>query len=79
MLRGENASCTSSRSTEVCDALRARIGVIGAGDVVGDKVHQDLQPCLVGTLDEGVQLYLSRVWIFGEVGVDVVVVLDGIG
>ena len=53
--------------------------MIGAGDVVGDKVHQDLQPCLVGTLDEGVQLCLSRVWIFGEVGVDVVVVLDGIG
>ena len=47
--------------------------------MVGDKVHQDLQPCLVGTLDEGVQLCLSRVGIFGEVGVDVVVVLDGIG
>ena len=53
--------------------------MIGAGDVVGDKVHQDLQPSLMGTLDEGVQLCLSRVWIFGEVGVDVVVVLDGIG
>ena len=47
--------------------------------MVGDKVHQDLQACLVGTLDEGVQLCLSRVGIFGEVGVDVVVVLDGIG
>ena len=33
----------------------------------------------MGTLDEGVQLCLSRVGIFGEVGVDVVVVLDGIG
>ena len=53
--------------------------MIGAGDVVGDKVHQDLQPSLVGTLDEGIQLCLSRVWIFGEIGVDVVVVLDGIG
>ena len=47
--------------------------------MVGDKVHQDLQPCLVGTLDEGVQLCLSRVGIFGEVGVDVVVVLDSVG
>lgn len=33
----------------------------------------------MSTFDEGVQLSLSRVWIFGEVGVDVVVVLDGIG
>ena len=33
----------------------------------------------MGTLDEGIQLCLSRVGIFGEVGVDVVVVLDGIG
>ena len=33
----------------------------------------------MGTLDEGIQLCLSRVWIFGEVGVDVVVVLDSIG
>ena len=53
--------------------------MIGAGDVVGDKVHQDLQACLVGTLDEGIQLCLSRVGIFGEVGVDVVVVLDSVG
>ena len=30
-------------------------------------------------LDEGIQLCLSRVWIFGEVGVDVVVVLDSVG
>ena len=67
------------RSTEVFDSCGAGIRVIGTCDVVGDKVHQYPQTCSVCPLDEGIKLTLSLVGIFRQVGIDVVVIFDGIG
>ena len=53
--------------------------MVAAGYVVGDEVDDHLQAGCVGALHELVKLLHAARYIGGEVGVYIVVVLDGVG
>ena len=64
---------------EVHHTLRLGVGVVAAGHVVGHEVDDHLQSCIVGALHQlGELLHAAR---HGgcQVGVHIVIVLDGIG
>ena len=64
---------------EVDNALGLGVGVVAAGYVVGNEVDDHLQTGLVGALDELGELLHAVGDVGGEVGVYIVVVLDGVG
>ena len=47
--------------------------------MIGDEVHEEAQPRSVRTLHEGLQLRHTLGGLLHEVGIHIVVVLDGIG
>ena len=65
--------------TEVYHALGLGIGVVAACHVVGNEVDNHLQSCSVGSLHQLGELLHAVGHGGGQVGVYVVVVLDGIG
>ena len=67
------------RGSEIFYTLRASIAVVLARYVVRHEVNDDFQSSLVRAVDKGLKLLHTRRDVCGEVGVDIVVILDGIG
>ena len=65
--------------TQVAHAGRACNGVVFAGHVVGHKVDDDLHVGLMGALHQGLEFGHTAGHVDGQVGVDVVIIGDGIG
>ena len=53
--------------------------MVAARHMIGDEVHEEAQPRSVRTLHERLQLCHASSGLLHEVGIDIVVVLDGIG
>ena len=64
---------------QVCDAFGLGYRLILACHMIGNEVDHDLQPCLVATLHESLELLHAVRHIHSKVGVYVVIVGDGIG
>ena len=63
---------------EVADANGLGIGVILAGYMIGHEVDDDLESCLVRTFHQQFELADAFLRVFRQVGVNVVVVADGV-
>ena len=65
--------------SKVAHALGFADAPVLAGHVVRHEVDDDLQSCLVGTPHQCTKLLHAARHVFGQVGVDVVIVGDGVG
>ena len=65
-------------STQVLHAFRADVAVVLAGYMVGHKINNDLQPCLVAALHEFLEFLHTSRNARGNIWVHVVVVFDGV-
>ena len=65
--------------SKVTHALGFADAPVLAGHMVGHEVDDDLQSCLVGTPHQSTKLLHAARHVFGQVGVDVVIVGNGVG
>ena len=65
--------------TEILDAGGSGVGMIAAGGVIGHKVDNHLHAGVVGAGHESLKLSHTVVDVDGNIGVHVIIVLDGVG
>ena len=53
--------------------------MVAARHMIGDEVHEEAQPRSVRTLHEGLQLRHTFSRLLRQIGIHIVVVLDGVG
>ena len=64
--------------SQIVHTLGLADGLILTCHVVGHKVDDDLKTCLVGAGYQCIELAHTLVYIYGQIGVDIVIVGDGI-
>ena len=65
--------------SQVLYALRLHVALILAGDMIGHKVDDDFQPCLVGAGDKRLKFRHASFHVLGEIRAHVIIVANRIG